>query len=61
MAARRWLRHPPRTIPARTCRGRPRFASVALALAALSASVGDAQLTAASCDQCGGAHHQPAR
>lgn len=61
MSARSWLRHPPRAIPARSCPTQPRFASVALALAALPASVGDARLTAASCDRCGGAHHQPAR
>jgi hypothetical protein len=54
---RRWLPHPPRTIRPRTCPTQPRFASVALAQAALPASVADTRLTATPCDQCGGAHH----
>ncbi|CAL9349333.1 hypothetical protein SUDANB1_00428 [Streptomyces sp. enrichment culture] len=52
--------HPARTIPgpAPCPTGRPRFATVDLARAALTVAHADAQLTAAPCQACGGAHHQ---
>ncbi|MFD4547223.1 hypothetical protein [Streptomyces sp. NPDC058466] len=60
MSARPWLRHPPATIRRPSCpTGRPRFASVWLAQAALTPGLAVTGLTARTCDQCHGAHVVP--
>jgi hypothetical protein len=61
MTRRAWLRHP--ATPTRRpffCPTRlPRFANIDRALDALTPQLGPSNLTAASCDQCGGAHLVP--
>ena len=61
MTTRPWLRHPAQTIgrPPVCPTGLPRFNSIDRARDALTPGTAPTSLTAASCDQCGGAHLVP--